>query len=228
MLFYFPLLYLSVLLSGWITQEYLSNLGFPRWLSGKESACSAGDEGLISGSGRSPGGANGNPLQYSCLERSTEREAWQATVYGVARVGCNWGLMHASFDILIVASTVFYLECIPFEFTSIMILFISRISNCFFFTLAVNCLSLFCNMFLHVIHSFTFVGGFPSGSVKNLPAIQETWVWALGQEDLLEKEMATHFSILAWRIPRTEEPGRVQSMVSQRLGHDWATNTYLC
>ena len=169
-----------MLLSGWITQEYLSNLGFPRWLSGKESACSAGDEGLISGSGRSPGGGNGNRLQYSCLEKSTEREAWQATVYGVARVGRNWGLMHASFDILIVASTVFYLECIPFEFTSIMILFISRISNCFFFTLAVNCLSLFCNMFLHVIHSFTFVGGFPSGSVKNLPAIQETWVWALG------------------------------------------------
>ena len=48
--------------------------------------------------------------------------------------------------------------------------------------------------------------------VKNLPAMQETWVRFLGQEDLLEKEMATHSSILAWRIPWTEEPGRPQSM----------------
>ena len=74
--------------------------------------------------------------------------------------------MLASFDILIVSSTVFYLECIPFEFTSIMTLFIFRISNCFFFTLAVNCLALFCNMFLHVIHSLTLVRGFPGGSTS--------------------------------------------------------------
>ena len=49
--------------------------------------------------------------------------------------------------------------------------------------------------------------------VKNLPAVQETWVWSLGQEDALEKVMATHSSILAWRIPQTEEPGGLQSMV---------------
>ena len=49
-------------------------------------------------------------------------------------------------------------------------------------------------------------------SVKNLPAMQETWVRFLGREDPLEKEMATHSSILAWRIPWTEEPGRLQSM----------------
>ena len=48
--------------------------------------------------------------------------------------------------------------------------------------------------------------------VKNLPAVQETWVRSLGQEDPLEKEMATHSSILAWEIPWTEEPGRLQSM----------------
>ena len=48
--------------------------------------------------------------------------------------------------------------------------------------------------------------------VKNLPAMQETWVQSLGQEDSLEKEMATHSSISAWRIPYTEEPGRLQSM----------------
>ena len=49
---------------------------------------------------------------------------------------------------------------------------------------------------------------------------QETWVQALGQENPLEKEMATHSSILAWEIPWTEEPGRLQSMGSQRIGHD--------
>ena len=53
--------------------------------------------------------------------------------------------------------------------------------------------------------------------VKNLPAIQETWVQFLGWEDPLEKEMATHFNILAWRIPWTEEPGRLQSMGLQEL-----------
>ena len=61
--------------------------------------------------------------------------------------------------------------------------------------------------------------------VKNLPVMQETQemqVLSLGQEDPLEEEMATHSSILAWRIPRTEEPGRLQSMGSQRVRHDWA------
>ena len=56
--------------------------------------------------------------------------------------------------------------------------------------------------------------------VKNLRAIQETWVQSLGQEDRLEKEMATHSSMLAWKIPWTEEPDRLQSMGSQRVGHD--------
>ena len=57
-------------------------------------------------------------------------------------------------------------------------------------------------------------------TVKNLPAIRKTWVQSLGWEDPLEKEMATHSSILAWRIPWTEEPGRLQSTGSQRIGHD--------
>ena len=56
--------------------------------------------------------------------------------------------------------------------------------------------------------------------VKNLPAVQETWVRSLGQEDPLEKETATHSSILAWRIPWTEKLGGLQSMGSQRVGHD--------
>ena len=57
-------------------------------------------------------------------------------------------------------------------------------------------------------------------TVKNLPAMQETWVQSLGQEDPLEKGMATHSSILVWRIPWTEEPDRLQFMGSQRVGHD--------
>ena len=65
---------------------------------------------------------------------------------------------------------------------------------------------------------------FPSGpAVKNPPAMQEpqeTWVQFLGQEDPLEDGMATHSSILAWRIPGTEEPGGLQSVGSQRVGHD--------
>ena len=66
---------------------------------------------------------------------------------------------------------------------------------------------------------------FPSGSVvKNLPAMQETRVLSLGQEDPLEKEIATHSSFLAWEIPRTEKPGRLQSMGSQRIRHDRATS----
>ena len=57
-------------------------------------------------------------------------------------------------------------------------------------------------------------------TVKNLPAMQETWVQSLGQEDPLEKGMATHSSILAWRTPWTEEPGGLQSMWLQRVRHN--------
>ena len=59
--------------------------------------------------------------------------------------------------------------------------------------------------------------------LKHLPGMRETRVQSLGREDPLEKEMATHSSTLAWRIPWREEPGRLQSMGSQRVGHDWAT-----
>ena len=57
-------------------------------------------------------------------------------------------------------------------------------------------------------------------TVRHLPTMRETWNQSLGQEDLLEKEMATHSSILAWKIPWTEEPGRLQFMGSQRIGLD--------
>ena len=62
--------------------------------------------------------------------------------------------------------------------------------------------------------------------LKCLPTMQETWVRSLGWEDPLEKEMAIHSSILAWRIPWTEEPGGLQSTGSQRVGHYWATSLH--
>ena len=69
--------------SLWTHSIYLSS-AFPGGSDSRESACNAGDLDLISGSGRSPRGGNGNPLQYSCLENSTDRGAWWATVHGVA------------------------------------------------------------------------------------------------------------------------------------------------
>ena len=62
-------------------------MGFPGGSDGKESACNAGDASSVHGSGRSPGEGNSNSFQYSCLENSMDRGAWQATVLGVARVG---------------------------------------------------------------------------------------------------------------------------------------------
>ena len=64
--------------------------------------------------------------------------------------------------------------------------------------------------------------------VKRLPAMRETWVLSLGQEDPLEKEMTTHSSTLAWKVPWTEEPGRLQSTGSQRVGYDWANSLLSC
>ena len=66
-----------------------------------------------------------------------------------------------------------------------------------------------------------------SQAVKRLSTMQETWVRSLGQEDPLEKEMAIHSSTIAWKIPWTEEPGRLQYMGSQRVRHDGATSLSL-
>ena len=71
--------------------------------------------------------------------------------------------------------------------------------------------------------NLTFIWTQCDSVVKNLPAMQETWVRSLGQEDPLEKEMATHSSILGWRIPWTEEPGGIKTMGSQEFIHNLAT-----
>ena len=112
-------------------------MAFPGGSDGKESACSVGDPDLITGSGRSPGEGNGNPLQYSSLENPMDRGAWWAAVHGVTEGR-------------------------------------TRLSD------------------------FTFTFHFHA----------------------LEKEMATHSSVLAWRIPGTRKPGGLLSMGSHRVGHD--------
>ena len=73
--------------------------------------------------------------------------------------------------------------------------------------------------------AFAFLSlGFPGGSKStNLPAMWETWVWSLGWEDPLEKEMTTHSSILTYRIPWTKDPGWLQPMGLQRVRHNWTT-----
>ena len=70
------------------------------------------------------------------------------------------------------------------------------------------------------VHLFVIPSSLVAQMVKHLPAMRETQVRSLGWEDALEKEMATHLSILAWRIPWIEEPGGLQSMGLQRVGHD--------
>ena len=74
------------------------------------------------------------------------------------------------------------------------------------------------------IKSYQFLASLVAQTIKRLPAVRETRVRSLGWEDPLEKEMATHSNTLAWKIPWTEEPGRLQSMVSRRVGHDCATS----
>ena len=71
---------------------------------------------------------------------------------------------------------------------------------------------------------YTKVTSLVAQMVKRLPTMWETWVQSLGWEDLLEKEMAAHSSTLAWKIPRTEDPGRLQFMGLQRVGHDSVTS----
>ena len=77
--------------------------------------------------------------------------------------------------------------------------------------------------FLLTCDKFYILESLVAQRLKHLPLIWEIWVRSLGREDPLEKEMATHSSILTWRIPWTEEPGGLQSMGSQRVGHDWVT-----
>ena len=80
------------------------------------------------------------------------------------------------------------------------------------------------NSILQVKSTRVLLSTYVAQMVKHLSTMREIRVWALGWEDPLEKEMAIHSSTIAWKIPWTEEPGRLQSMRSQRVRHDWATS----
>ena len=129
---------------------------------------------------QSPGGGNGNPFQYSCLENLIDRRAWWVTVHGITESDMTEQLNWTE-----------HLDNIETSYPRIGAISIYLIS--------------------------TFL---VTQTVKNLPIMQETWVWSLSQEDPLEKGMVTHSNILAWRIPWTEEPGGLQFMGSQRVEHD--------
>ena len=109
---------------------------------------------------------------------------------------------------------------------------VSLIDDCCLKTIYFRCwMSIFHSNDFYFYYEIIWIWGFLGGSaVKNPPARQEMWetpVWSLGGEDPLEEGMATHYSILAWRIPWTEEAGGLQSMGLQRGGHDWVTSLSL-
>ena len=91
---------------------------------------------------------------------------------------------------------------------------------------SISCFSLFLSN-VKQLHQFRGAS-LLAQMVKNLPARQETWVWSLSQRDPLEEEIVIHASIIAWRIPWTEEPDRLPFMGLQRVRHDWATNISIC
>ena len=88
------------------------------------------------------------------------------------------------------------------------------------------CVFQICQIYIY-IHNHKLWASLVAQMVKNLTAVWETQVWCLSREDPMEKEMATHSSILDWRIPWTVEPGGLQSMGPQSVGHDWATSLSL-
>ena len=101
----------------------------------------------------------------------------------------------------------------------------SKSSACAFSVLLISFFFFFLSLWMWLF-SLWMQASLVAQMVKKLPAMQEAQVWSLGLEDPLEKEMATHSSILAWRIPWTEEPGRLRSMGLQRVRHNWASKTF--
>ena len=138
----------------------------------------------IPGSGRSSGGGNGNPLQYSGQENPMDREAWRARELDTTEA-TEHARMHTICTVPNLQLRIKLTEIISMALTVAQM--VKRLST--------------------------------------MLTMWETRVQSLGQEDLLEKEMATHSSILAWKIPWMVEPGRLQSMGLQRVGHNWATAT---
>ena len=161
--------------------------GLPRWLSDSlESACNAEDVGSIPCSERSPGEGNSNSLQYSCLENSMERGAWQATVHGVAKSQTRLrDLTTTAMEVIrnsLLLGTPLQYSCLENPMDG--------------------------GAWLAAVH----------GVEKSQTRLNDfTFSFHF---HALEKEMATHSSVLAWRIPGTGEPGGALSLGSHRVGYD--------
>ena len=293
--------------------------GFPRWLSGKEPACSTGDTSVMPGKEWSPGEENGNPLQYSCLGNTGQRslagcspwdhkrvrhdlltkEKWSISRIlalpvlshheSCATTSSNstnrirdtfslslFSLAFSDVKLFGMDSTYFFFMTSPVQITiytgwyicsphfipklplkleilkinfltpwlHLYIIFYINMSSfeISWFNIYINqrqkkeMIYIFLKVFKEIINvsipkmlHWNFSVNFNKNGaslvaqrLKRLPAMQETWVWPLGREDPLEKDMASHSSILAWRIPWRDEPGRLQSMGSQTVGHNWA------
>ena len=177
-------------------------LGFPAGSDGKESTCNAGDLGLISGWGRSPGEGKGNPLQYSCLENSVDREAWWAIVHGVAELDTT------ERPTLTIPPT--YSSMFPVQVDECKVLGVIRNGG-----------------WRRQWHpTLVLLPGKPHRQ-RSLVGCSPWGRWESDTTErlhfhfhALEKEMASHSSVLAWRIPGTGEPGGLPSMGSHRVRHD--------
>ena len=167
----------------------------------QETVCNTGDLGLILGSRSSPGKGNDNPFQYFCLGNPMNRGAWWAIVHRVTQ-SRTWLSDKTTTTMYTYTDTHIH------KHTHI------KFDNMWDYSVSEKQRS-----YLNFSGS---LGMYP----RRLPAMWETWVQSLGQEDSLEKEMAIHSSILAWRIPWTKEPVGLQSMGSQRVGYDRVTNTF--
>ena len=185
----------------------------PWWLCSKSkekknpltNAEATGDLDSIPGSGRSPGGGNGNPLQWFLLGKPMDRGAWWPAVHRVAK-SWTWlstqthqwfqhHLLKNNQNKTIISSIypgTFYENQLTIY---VWIYFWTHYSN------PLICMSILLLILYYLEASLV------AQRLKRLPAMQETWVLSLGWEDPLEKEMAPHSSILVWRIPWTEEPG---------------------
>ena len=201
--------------------------------AGKESACNAGDPSLISVLGRYPGEGIGYPLSVFLgfpdgsevknppamqrpgfnpwIGKSPLRRACQPTPIFFP----PWGRKELNMTEWLSTVHVPLAQCICYHHSTVMTTGFSvsslTITSLRIWTVSIN---------------ICIINAFPgSTSSKELPANAgdiEMWVWCRGQKDSLEDSLATHSSILAWRIPGTEEPGGLQSTGSQRVGHNWS------
>ena len=146
-----------------------------------------------------------NPSQHQSLFQ------WVNSLHKFPYHGSNWGHLHCECRVLATGP--------PGKFPAN---FLSCLWTCLFLLLMLR--TRICHFDIRNILRASLVGQM----VKHLPVMRETWVWSLGQEDPLEKEMATHSSTLAWKILWREEPGTWQSMDLQRIRHDWAASLVHC